>query len=36
MRKSANTIDIKITISPVMKTNRSANKRRIRPPYTKL
>src|ERR1700687_825272 len=28
-RNSANRIDIKITIAPVAKTNRSANKRRI-------
>jgi hypothetical protein len=28
-RKSANRIDIKITITPVAKTNRSANKRRM-------
>jgi hypothetical protein len=28
-RKSANRIDIKITIAPVAKTNRSANKRRM-------
>jgi hypothetical protein len=31
-RKSANRIDIKITITPVAKANRSANKRRIGSP----
>jgi hypothetical protein len=36
-RESANTIDIKITITAVARTSRSANKRRIvNLPYTKL
>jgi hypothetical protein len=36
-RRSANSADIKITITPVAMTSRSANKRRIEDlPYTKL
>ena len=35
-RESANKTAIKITITPVAKTSRSANNRRIGNPYTKL